>query len=138
MRTFSYLIALIFLIGSASANRPVSGVVAVSTGPMQAKYLDAAREIGRDLQAGDSVFLNDEVETGRRTQAQVLLKDESVFSISPNSKVVFDEFIYDPLAQTGTLSAQLLGLKAIPFVFLMPHIPIRMRVYLRKLCREIF
>ena len=109
MRTFSYLIALIFLIGSASANRPVSGVVAVSTGPMQAKYVDAAREIGRDLQAGDSVFLNDEVETGRRTQAQVLLKDESVFSISPNSKVVFDEFIYDPLAQTGTLSAQLLG-----------------------------
>ena len=109
MRIFSYLIAIIFLIGSASANRPVSGVVAVSTGPMQAKYTDAMREIGRDLVAGDNVFLNDEVETGRKTQAQVMLKDESVFSISPNSKVMFDEFIYDPFAQTGALSARLLG-----------------------------
>ena len=109
MRIFLYSIAIISLIGSASANRPVSGVVAVSTGPMQAKYTDAAREIGRDLAAGDNVFLNDEVETGRETQAQVMLKDESVFSISPNSKVMFDEFIYDPFAQTGTLSARLLG-----------------------------
>ena len=58
MRIFLYSIAIISLIGSASANRPVSGVVAVSTGPMQAKYTDAAREIGRDLAAGDNVFLN--------------------------------------------------------------------------------
>ena len=109
MRLFLYLFAIASLIGSASANRPVSGVVAVSTGPMQAKYTDANREIGRDLGAGDSVFLNDEIATGRRTKAQILLKDESVFSISPNSKVVVDEFMYDPFEQTGTLSAQLLG-----------------------------
>ena len=81
----------------------------MSTGPMQAKFSDVGREIGRDIKAGDSIFLNDEVKTGRRTKAQILLKDESVFSISPNSRVIFDEFIYDPFAQTGALSAQLLN-----------------------------
>ena len=109
MRLFLFAITFASLIGSASANRPISGVVAVSTGPMQAKFSDVGREIGRDIKAGDSIFLNDEVKTGRRTKAQILLKDESVFSISPNSRVIFDEFIYDPFAQTGALSAQLLN-----------------------------
>ena len=33
----------------------------MSTGPMQAKFSDVGREIGRDIKAGDSIFLNDEV-----------------------------------------------------------------------------
>lgn len=102
----AFLLSLGF-IGPASANRPVSGVVAVSTGPMQAFSQVSNQAIGRDLTAGDNVFLNDEVETGKKTRAQVLLRDESVFSLAPSSKVVFDEFVFDPLAGEGVLEASL-------------------------------
>jgi hypothetical protein len=105
MRSFIALAILSGLIGLAAEARTVSGVVAVSTGPMQA-FTEA---VGRNLIAGDDVFLNDAVETGEATRAQVLLRDESVFSLAPSSKVVFDEFVYDPLAEEGLLEASLLG-----------------------------
>ena len=105
MRSFIVLAILSGLIGLAAEARTVSGVVAVSTGPMQA-FTEA---VGRNLIAGDDVFLNDAVETGKATRAQVLLRDESVFSLAPSSKVVFDEFVYDPLAEEGLLEASLLG-----------------------------
>ncbi|NBR78752.1 MAG: hypothetical protein EBT71_01715, partial [Alphaproteobacteria bacterium] len=89
--------------------RPLSGIVAVSTGPMSASYLHDDRPRARDLAAGDDVFLNDEVRTGTRTKAQVLLQDESVFSMGPGSSVVFDEFVYDPGAGDGSLTARLVG-----------------------------
>lgn len=103
MRPIIALIILLAWSGSAHARKSVSGVVAVSTGPMQAY----TQSIGRDLAAGDDVFMNDEVETGETTRAQVLLRDESVFSLAPASKIVFDEFVYDPIAGEGRLQAKL-------------------------------
>ena len=67
MRSFIVLAILSGLIGLAAEARTVSGVVAVSTGPMQA----FTETVGRNLIAGDDVFLNDEVETGKATRAQV-------------------------------------------------------------------
>lgn len=104
MRHFIALILVFGLTGLGAEARTISGVVAVSTGPMQA----FSQAVGRNLTAGDDVFLNDEVETGKTTRAQVLLRDESVFSLAPSSKVVFDEFVYDPLAEEGVLEASLL------------------------------
>ncbi|MBT5518053.1 MAG: hypothetical protein HOK33_03830, partial [Rhodobiaceae bacterium] len=103
MRPIIALVMLLAWSGSAHASKSVSGVVAVSTGPMQAY----TQSIGRDLAAGDDVFMNDEVETGETTRAQVLLRDESVFSLAPASKIVFDEFVYDPIAGEGRLQAKL-------------------------------
>jgi hypothetical protein len=105
MRRFLYLIVFFAVSNTAHGSKTVSGVVAVSTGPMQAY----TQSIGRDLAAGDDVFLNDEVETGETTRAQVLLRDESVFSLAPSSKVLFDEFVYDPMGGEGVLEASLLS-----------------------------
>ncbi|MGB2564424.1 MAG: FecR family protein, partial [Parvibaculales bacterium] len=105
MRRILSLIVFLAISNTAYGSKTVSGVVAVSTGPMQAY----TQSIGRDLAAGDDVFLNDEVETGETTRAQVLLRDESVFSLAPSSKVLFDEFVYDPMAGEGVLEASLLS-----------------------------
>ena len=59
------------------------------------------QSIGRDLAAGDDVFLNDEVETGEATRPSHAAM--SVFSLAPSSKVVFDEFVYDPMVGEGVL-----------------------------------
>ena len=110
MRPIIALVMLLAWSGSAHASKSVSGVVAVSTGPMQAYTSSTGRNlaIGRDLIAGDEVFMNDEVETGAKTRAQVLLRDESVFSLAPASKIVFDEFVYDPIVGEGRLQAKLM------------------------------
>ena len=56
-----FIFSCLALIGAAKASNPISGIVAVSTGPMQA-YTQA---VGRDLEIGDNVYLNDAVETGK-------------------------------------------------------------------------
>lgn len=97
--------AIIFAISAQAQNiRPVSGVVAASSGPVKISFTnDDGAVIGRQAGIGDPVYLNDEIATGPDMSLQILLKDQTVFSIGPNSVLVFDEFIYDP-GQTNALS----------------------------------
>ena len=98
-RLFIIITMIIALMGSASAQmqRPISGVVAATSGPVQIRYSEPnGDDIGRVAGIGDPVYLNDEIITGPDTSLQILLKDQTVFSIGPNAILVFDEFIYDP------------------------------------------
>ena len=88
---------LIAGITSAQTVRPVSGVVAVSSGTVLIAYTDeSGQEIGRSAGIGDPIYLNDEIRTGPDTSLQILLRDQTVFSIGPDAAIVFDEFVYDP------------------------------------------
>lgn len=89
----------VFLTSFAQAARPVSGVIAASNTlvPISYRNEDGA-DIGRMAGIGDPIYLNDEITTGDGNSLQILLKDQTVFSIGPNSQLVFDEFIYDPTA----------------------------------------
>ncbi|MCP4328052.1 MAG: hypothetical protein GY791_06400 [Alphaproteobacteria bacterium] len=62
---------------------------------------DAGR---RTLLLGADVVFKEAVETEGRGQTQILFLDESTLTIGPNSKIVLDEFVYDPAAADGTLS----------------------------------
>jgi len=89
--------ALMVSTAYAQINRPVSGVVAATTAPVEISFTDAQGDlIGRTAGIGDPIYLNDEITTGASDSLQVLLSDQTVFSIGPNSVLVFDEFIYDP------------------------------------------
>ena len=99
------LISLFALIGtclyslhvSAQSSRPISGVVAASSGAVSISYTDeSGQQIGRSVDIGDPIYLNDEITTGPDTSLQILLKDQTVFSLGPNGSIIFDEFIYDP------------------------------------------
>ena len=101
MRQLFFLLSLIvfFTSGFAHAARPVSGVIAASNAPVPVSYTNEdGADIGRLAGIGDPIYLNDEISTGADTSLQILLKDQTVFSIGPNSQLVFDEFIYDPTA----------------------------------------
>ena len=108
-RLFILFTLVISMIESASAQmqRPISGVVAATSGPVQIRYVEPnGDDIGRVAGIGDPVYLNDEIITGPDTSLQILLKDQTVFSIGPNAVLVFDEFIYDPAASAdNSLSA---------------------------------
>jgi hypothetical protein len=91
--------------------RPVSGVIAVTTAPVQVTYQDITGEhIGHKADTGDPIFLNDVIMTGADVTMQVMLKDQTVFTMGPDSSIRFDTFIYDPAdGANGSLSAQVLN-----------------------------
>ena len=108
-RLFCVFLGVVSLIPAAYAQlqRPISGVVAASSGMIEVRYQAPDGEnIGRIAGIGDPIYLDDEITTGPDTSLQILLKDQTVFTIGPNAVLVFDEFIYDPQSNdAGSLSA---------------------------------
>ncbi|MGC6518177.1 MAG: FecR family protein [Candidatus Puniceispirillaceae bacterium] len=109
VRVFVVFLSAFFFLSSAYAQlqRPVSGVVAATSGKIDVRYIAPdGKEIGRTAGIGDPIYLDDEITTGPDTSLQILLKDQTVFTIGPNAVLVFDEFIYDPAGnEAGSLSA---------------------------------
>ncbi|MBI5597219.1 MAG: FecR domain-containing protein [Elusimicrobia bacterium] len=62
----------------------------------------------RALRSGDTVFHKDAVATDAKGRMQAMLLDETVFTVGPNSKVVLDEFVYDPFTDAGKVRAEVL------------------------------
>ncbi len=56
------------------------------------------------LQVGSQVFQGDVLESGADGAIGVMLADQTTFSMGENGKMVLDEMIYDPAAQTGSVS----------------------------------
>ncbi|MBO9711555.1 FecR family protein [Sphingomonas sp.] len=50
----------------------------------------------RPMQLKQRVAINDLVQTGAKSQLQVLLLDKSVFSVGANARVTIDRYVYDP------------------------------------------
>ena len=96
---FLFAFALLWQSAFAQTGRPVSGVIAATDAPIQISYVNESGEsIGRIAGVGEPIYLNDEISTPEGASLQVLLRDQTVFSIGPNSTLIFDEFIFDPKA----------------------------------------
>jgi len=54
----------------------------------------------------EPVFLGDNVNSSVGSSLQVLLKDNSTFTVGPQCDIVIDEFVYDPKKNNNTLSAK--------------------------------
>ena len=86
---------------------PQSGVIAMASEPVSVKTTSIkGKIIGRTASTGQAIYLNDEIKTSATAKAQILLKDQSVFSIGPNSTMVIDKFVYDPQKSSLNVSIQ--------------------------------
>ena len=56
------------------------------------------------LQEGDPVFLDDVIETAPGGGANLILADDTEFTIGGEASLVLDEFVYDPATGDGSLS----------------------------------
>jgi hypothetical protein len=81
------------------------GVVAAVQGNVE---LASGKAVGLIVHSAGPVFLGDVVTTDGEGRLQILLLDETIFTIGPNSAIVIDEFVYDPATSNGTLSAKIL------------------------------
>ena len=97
------VLAVLLLSVPAAAQTPRIGAAGAVSGRVSAAAPGAAE---RGLASGGDVFHNDAVQTDARGRLQVMLLDETVFTVGPDSKIVLDEFIYDPFTDAGKVSAQ--------------------------------
>ena len=59
----------------------------------------------RVLKIGDKIYLNETILAGTDSGTQILLLDQSTFTIGSESEVVMDTFIYDPATSDGKIVA---------------------------------
>lgn len=96
-----------YLVASIALAVAVPGLLlAVPEGPMEAgsaaavegevKATTPPEKKPRFLKNGDKIFMGDKLETGATGQVQVLLLDNTVFTLGHSSAITIDEFVYDP------------------------------------------
>ncbi len=61
----------------------------------------------RTAKSGDQIFLGDRIASGPDSGMQVLLLDETTFTVGADSQVTIDEFVYDPRSGNGKVSASI-------------------------------
>jgi hypothetical protein len=81
------------------------GVVAAVKGQADIRRPDGPP--GLIVASGSPVFLGDEVSTDDKGQMQILLLDETIFTIGPNSSIVIDKFVYDPGTEDGEIKVRI-------------------------------
>ena len=104
MKKFLSLIAglcLVFNISQAeeklSIEKQLVGIVGAISGTVKTET--------RELKPGDKIYLNETIFAGTGGGTQILLLDQSTFTIGSDSEVVMDTFIYDPATNDGKIVA---------------------------------
>jgi hypothetical protein len=92
----------------ASVQAVQAGVAAAVRGQVKLVSFRAPEAVGKNIASGDAVFLGDKVEAGPKAGLQIMLMDETIFTIGPDSAIVIDKFIYDPEKGGGKVSAKIL------------------------------
>jgi hypothetical protein len=63
-------------------------------------------DASRGLKAGDTIFQNQHIRTGRDSAAQLLFRDETALTMGPNSSLVLDKAVYDPEKHKGEITVR--------------------------------
>jgi len=92
----------------ASVQAVTAGVAAAVRGEVKLVSFRAPETVGRNIASGDAVYLGDKIEAGPKAGLQIMLMDETIFTIGPDSAIVIDKFIYDPEKGGGKVSAKIL------------------------------
>ena len=95
-------------LAQATGGASRAGVAAAVRGDVKLAAVPGVREVGKDVASGDPIFLGDQVTTGSEGRLQIMLADETVFTIGPNAAMVIDNFVYDPNTSAGKVTASVL------------------------------
>lgn len=98
-------LAAILLLAPLAAAAPMNiGVASAVRGDVKAIAPGAA---GRVVETGKPVYSHDKVTTGPEGKLQVLLLDQTSFTMGANSEMELDEFVFDPATNAGKVSAKI-------------------------------
>ena len=91
------LLSNIALAEEVSIEKQLVGIVGAINGTVKTET--------RTLKAGDKIYLNETIYASEDSGTQILLLDQSTFTIGAESEVVMDTFIYDPETSDGKIVA---------------------------------
>lgn len=95
-------------LAQATGGAARAGTAAAVRGEVKLAAVPGLREVGKDVASGDPIFLGDQVSTGAEGRLQIMLADETVFTIGPNAAMTIDTFVYDPATSAGKVTASVL------------------------------
>jgi hypothetical protein len=98
------VVALAAAAVSAHAQERV-GIAAAVNGTVDYTAFDATSAVAAST--GQNLFLNDSVSSAAQSGMQMLLLDESVFTLGPQSDLTIDRYVYDPDAGAAALGASM-------------------------------
>ncbi len=84
--------------GEGALGDPI-GVIEQADGEVFVTRVNGSRE---QVQVGDPVYTDDVVETSENGAAGIRFNDDTTFSIGGDARMVLDDFVYDPSANTGS------------------------------------
>ena len=80
-----------------------AGVSAAVRGQVEVYAIDD--DTGRQAVGGDDIFLGDEISSYEDAGMQLMLLDETVFTIGADTDITIDDFVYDPATGAGEVVA---------------------------------
>lgn len=92
------------LVASAHAVSKV-GVSAAVRGQV---FVASGGDSQRTAEVEEDILLQDKVLTEKQSALQILLLDESVFTVGENCEMVIDRFVYDPEKSSGEMTGRVL------------------------------
>jgi len=82
------------------------GAYAAVTGKVEVQRLGT--NVWTSVGTGMAVYSYDKLRTSDNGRAQIMLLDDTVFTVGPKTELILDEFVFDPDSNFNKLSAQLL------------------------------
>ena len=103
-KIFTIFLSLLFFINVNSfasetlkIEKQLVGIVGAISGKVKTET--------RELKTGDKIYLNETIISDLNSGTQILLLDQSTFTLGEDSEVVMDTFIYDPETNDGKIVA---------------------------------
>jgi len=98
-------LAVLLALPLSAQGAPIDiGVASAVRGSVKAVAPGAA---GRIVETGKAVYSHDKITTGPEGKLQILLLDQTSFTVGANSEMELDEFVFDPANNTGKVSAKI-------------------------------
>ena len=105
MRLAAFALALVAAAPALGQER--AGVSAAVRGEVQvasAGGASGAAVVGRQARSGEPIFLGDRIRSAVDSGMQLMLLDETTFTVGPSSEIAVDRFIYDPERGRGEVA----------------------------------
>ena len=92
LTTFFFLFYLTF----HSFSKEMIGVIAAGIGEIQ-------NQNSKKLITGSQIYFGDSIIVKEKSNAQILLMDETTITVGEKSELTIDEFVYDPKSKVGKI-----------------------------------
>ena len=106
MLRLASLITALVISGGAAAGEFIGVAAALRGEVIRVAAVDGGGDVG-PVSSGTRIFLGDEIEVASDGRMQIMLLDETVFTLGSGAKLTMDEFVYDPATQSGSMTTQI-------------------------------